>query len=245
MSERKIGVLAESSLHASLKAIYASPLDRVEVDVAGFVVDIVKNDGVLVEIQTGNFASIRRKLTHLLNSHTIILVLPVAAERWITRINRDGEVLSHRKSPKRGGIIDLFKELTAIPRLATHPNFVLEVVLMHEEQVWRDDGLGSWRRKHWSISDRALSGIVGKRQFSNTMTFLDLLPAGLSMPFTSSELAHNLKAETGLKGPKPSAALRSLAGKMSYCLHEMNLLERVGKKGRSYLYTVKPSAGRG
>ena len=55
-----IGLLNEKPLHASLKEWYAQPGDRFEVAVDGFVIDIVRDD-LLLEIQTGNFASIKSK----------------------------------------------------------------------------------------------------------------------------------------------------------------------------------------
>ncbi len=52
-----IGTLNEKPLHAALKEYYAKPDDQFEVSVDGFVIDIVQGD-LLIEIQTGNFASI-------------------------------------------------------------------------------------------------------------------------------------------------------------------------------------------
>ena len=79
-----IGLLNEKALHASLKQWYARPGDRFEVTVGGFVIDIVRDD-LLIEIQTGNFASIKAKLTRLVDSHQVRLIYPIAQERWIVR----------------------------------------------------------------------------------------------------------------------------------------------------------------
>lgn len=65
-----IGLLNEKPLHASLKDWYAKSGDKFEVQVDGFVIDIVRND-LLLEIQTGNFASIKSKLTNLVHSHQV------------------------------------------------------------------------------------------------------------------------------------------------------------------------------
>ena len=86
-----IGMLRESSLHASLKALYARPGDELEAIREGYVVDLVRPDE-LVEFQTGNFASLRPKLTALLEHHRVRVVHPVAVERTIVRIDRDGVV---------------------------------------------------------------------------------------------------------------------------------------------------------
>src|SRR5688572_22026432 len=97
-----IGLLNEKPLHASLKQWYARPGDRLEVTVDGFVIDIVRDD-LLIEIQTGNFASIKSKLTKLVVCHRVRLVYPIVQEKWIVRSGtRNGKGAIRRKSPKRG-----------------------------------------------------------------------------------------------------------------------------------------------
>jgi hypothetical protein len=59
-----IGVLNEKPLHAALKQWYAQPGDGLEVTVDGFVIDIVRGHQ-LIEIQTGHFAAIKKKLSTL------------------------------------------------------------------------------------------------------------------------------------------------------------------------------------
>jgi hypothetical protein len=56
-----IGTLNEGALHAQLKDWYRRRGDRIEQVVDGFVVDLVRGN-LLVEIQTGSFAPLRRKL---------------------------------------------------------------------------------------------------------------------------------------------------------------------------------------
>ena len=56
---RAIGTLNEGALHAQLKDWYRRPGDRIERVVDGFVVDLVRAE-LLVEIQTGGFAPLRR-----------------------------------------------------------------------------------------------------------------------------------------------------------------------------------------
>lgn len=97
-----IGLLNEGPLHAGLKLWYAQPGDRFEVTVEGFVIDIVRDD-LLLEIQTGNFASIKAKLANLVRSHRVRLIYPIVQEKWITRLAKDDpDRVARRKSPKRG-----------------------------------------------------------------------------------------------------------------------------------------------
>ena len=221
-----IGLLRETSLHAALKAWYAQDGDRIEFLVDGYVIDIVR-EGLLIEIQTRGFSSLKAKLVRLTQSHPVRLVHPIAQEKWVVRISADGHTtLARRRSPRHGRVEYIFKELVRFPALVKEPNFSIEVLLTQEEEIWQDDGKGSWRRKGWSIADHHLLNVVGSIVLADPQDFCALLPPGLPQPFTTSDLAQAL--------PVP----RSLAQKMVYCLKEMGVLEGVGKIGRSNLYRL-------
>jgi len=115
-------MLNEAPLHASLKALYAQPSDTLEAPIDGFVVDILQADGI-IEIQTGSFGNMKRKLHKLLDDYRIRVVYPIAHERWIIKLP------------------------VSIAALVKHPNFELEMVLIREEQIRRFDGNKSWRRR--------------------------------------------------------------------------------------------------
>ncbi|HFD39148.1 MAG TPA: hypothetical protein ENJ31_04780, partial [Anaerolineae bacterium] len=218
-----IGLLNESPLHAVLKEWYACPGDRLEVAVDGFVIDIVRGDR-LIEIQTGNFSGIKRKLIALTVNHPVRLVYPIAREKWIVRLGEGGAVLGRRKSPKHGQVHDLFEELVSFPRLMQNPNFTLEVVLVREEEVRRHDPRRAWRRRGWVTQERRLLAVVERYVFKMPSDLTALIPPGLPEPFTTSDLA----AAVGRK--------RRLAQQMAYCLHRMGVLEKVGKRGNAILY---------
>jgi hypothetical protein len=74
-----IGKLNEQPLHAALKAWYARPEHPVEVPVDGYVIDLVQGER-LIEIQTGNFSDIKRKLHELVPRYPVRLIYPVAAQ---------------------------------------------------------------------------------------------------------------------------------------------------------------------
>ena len=114
--------VTEQSLHNQLKDYYAGEVDQVEATVEGYIVDVVK-DGVLVEVQTGNFGSIRQKLLDLLRSHRVRLVHPVPLNKWIIRVGPGGGQVSRRRSPKRGRVEEVFDEMVYTPELARVPGF--------------------------------------------------------------------------------------------------------------------------
>ena len=225
MNTPHIGTLTERSLHAAIKEWYAQPGDRLEARVEGFVIDIVRGD-LLIEIQTRNFSALKRKLARLLEHHPVHLLHPIAQEKWIVRQTTGGEFVRRRKSPKRGRVVDIFNELVYIPHLVTQPNFTLEVLLTRQEEILRDDGRGSWRRKRWSIHDHRLLDVLEHAKFESLADFCALLPPTLPQPFTNSDLA------TALKCRPP------LAQKMTYTLRKMGGIMVVGKQGNVLLYEV-------
>jgi hypothetical protein len=222
---QEIGTLNEKPLHAALKEWYAQPGDRLEVPVDGFVVDIVRGD-LLVEIQTANFSSIKRKIMALAKNHPMRLVYPVAREKWIVRLARDGsgDVLGRRKSPKRGAFEHVFAELVSFPKLVADASFSLEVLLVQEEEVRRYDGQRAWRRRGWVTQERRLLDAVDRRLFETPADLLALVPRDLAEPWTTSDLA------AAINQP------RWLARKMAYCLRKMGGIEPVGKQGNAILY---------
>jgi hypothetical protein len=228
-----IGTLGEKSLHSALKDWCAQSGDQLEAEVDGFHVDIVRKK-FLIEIQTTNFSSLRRKLSSLIKKHRLRLVYPIAQEKWIVRLASDGKTrIGRRKSPKRGNIFHLFEELVSIPNLIKNRNFSLEVLLIQAEEIRCDDGQGSWRRKGLSIVDHRLIGVVGRHIFEKPSDFLGIIPGNLSDPFSTKHLAEAIDQP------------RWLAQKMAYCLRNMGAIDIVGKDGNSLLYSFLKGIGEG
>jgi hypothetical protein len=226
MPTSRIGLLNEKPLHAALKQWYARPGDRFEVPVDGFVIDIVR-DNLLIEIQTRNFASINSKLSKLTRSYEVRLVYPVVQEKWIVRQGNNSEgTVTRRKSPKKGRMEDLFRELVSIPRLLANPNFSFEVLTIREEEVRRYDARRKrWRRKGWIIEGRRLVDVLDRRLFVQPADWLAFVPEGLAS-FTTKDFG------------KIGETDRDLAQKMAYCLRHARMIELIGRQGRANLYRV-------
>ena len=220
-----IGELNEQPLHAALKAWYARPGDQLEVSVDGYVIDLVQGN-LLIEIQTGNFSNVKRKLNELVLRYPVRLIYPVAAEKWILKLPRQASAQpQRRKSPKRGRVETVFNELVSFPQLLPEDNFSLEVVLIQEEEVRRYAGEKRRRRAGWLTVERRLLGVVTQHVFENPADLSALLPAELPAEFTTLDLANALNAPRGL------------AQKMAFCLREMGEIIQVGKRGRAFLYS--------
>jgi hypothetical protein len=220
-----INTYNESSLHEALKLRYAASYSgSTEVPIDGCVADVSAGN-LVIEIQTGSFSKLKSKLAVLLESRSVLVVYPVAAEKRIFRIDAvTGVEESSRASPKRGTVWEVFSELIRFPELAARPGFSLEVVLVSVAEFRTDDGKGSWRRKGVSISDRTLLEVLDTKRFESPADYLALLPDTLALPFTAADLA---KAA----GLRPALAQRAV-----YCLRKMGALSLAEKRGRAFAY---------
>ena len=213
----------ESSLHSAIKEWYSLPRDKFEVKISQYVADIVRGD-LIVEIQTMNFSAIRKKLENLVQKHKVRLVYPIAERKCIIHIDKSGEVVSRRKSPRKGKLTDLFRELVRVPQLIKEVNFSFEVLLIDEEEIRIDDGRGSWRRRGSSIKDRKLVGVNTRILFENSIDFLKLLPEELHETFTNKELASSKKISV------------RTAQQITYCFRRSGMIRVIEKRGKELVF---------
>ena len=224
-----IGVLREGPLHRDLKALLASPGDAFEVKVDGYVIDLVRSGGELVEIQTGSFSPLRKKLDALLDRHPIRIVHPIPAKRRIIRVDEDGEVLSTKASPKKPKAATIFEGLVSFPTLLDHPNLTIEILLCEEDHV-RKPAPVRGRRYLRDPGERRLTEVLERIELSCAADAGALVPS-FDAPFTTKELAKAMRV------PLP------LAQKAAACLRALEQIEPVGMRGRAPLYARPRSTG--
>jgi hypothetical protein len=218
-----IGVMREGPLHAALKAMLAQPGDRLEVPIGRFVIDVVRANGELVEVQTVGFGPLGVKLDALLDEHHVRIVHPVAAQRRIVRVDEHGEVVSIRGSPKRGTAIDVFDKLIAFPSLLTHPNLTVEVLLLREDHIRAARPL-TVRRRTRDPGERRLADVLDRIELRDADDVRRALPPLPLEPFSTRELASVLGCSM------------VLAQRTAYCLRALKIIEAAGKRGRTPLH---------
>src|SRR6185503_15530150 len=184
--------MREGPLHAAVKELLAEPGDRLEVPVGRFVIDLVRADGELVEVQTGGFGALAGKLDALLDAHRIRVVHPVAAERRIVRVDEHGEVVGARRSPKRATAVAVFDKLVAFPSLLTHPNLTIEVLLVREDHIRRPQPTTT-RSRTRDPGERRLVEVLDRVPLQTPEDILAALPALPLEPFSTREFAGVLR----------------------------------------------------
>ncbi len=222
-----IGALNESPLHAALKRTLAPPGARFEIELEGFVVDVVCDD-LLIEVQTRNVGALRHKLTTLLRSHRLLLVVPVAGERWIVRRDDAGTTLSRRRSPKRADLLDALAALVGIPSLLDHPNLEIEAVVTRDEETREHRPGVAWRRRGWVTVERRLLNVLERHRMRGARDWLRVLPSALDEPFTTADIARG------------RASRRPVAQRAAFVLREAGVIAATGRVGRAVGYRVTP-----
>lgn len=223
-----IGTLAEKTVHLVLKS-YLSP-DSIthEVKVGGFVADICTGHDI-IEIQTGNFNKLRRKLTTFLSYYPVTIAYPVPYTKWIRWVDPEtGEISASRKSPKTGTPYSIFPELYKIKEYLILPNLSLNIIMINLEEYRYLDGWSKDKKKGSSRSDRIPTGLIREVHISCKSDYQLLIPDILGDSFTSKDF----RKASGLSLSGAQTALN--------VLHYIGAVERVGKAGNSYVYTRKP-----
>jgi len=230
-----INLYAEGGLHAALKAYLAEPGDRLEVPVDGRVVDLVRADGELVEVQTRSLGALLPKLRAFSAAgRRARVVHPIALGRTLVRLDGESGVeLSRRKSPKKGDLFSVFDELVHAAELLALPGVALELVFARTVETRVRDGSGSWRRKGERVVDRAVECIEERRVFATREDWLALIPADCPEPWDSGALG----AALGVRSER--------ARKMLYVLARAGFLREAGKRGRRKLYERRPEGAAG
>lgn len=196
----------------------AEPGDELEVDLDGFVIDIRRGDS-LIEVQTGSFGAMGRKLDHLLSQYRIQLVHPVAATTYLNKPDA-----RPRKSPIRGSLYSVLDELVSIPTLIDHPNLVIDVLLVTVDKFQEHDPKARRGRGGWRTTDRKLRSIDATHRLAGADDLAALVPAGLPEPFTTADIA-----SIGAMG-------RDAAQKLSYCLRALDRIEVIDRTKAGYHY---------
>lgn len=220
-----IGILAEKTVHSVIKN-YLSPNQRnQEVKVGSFVADIYTGDEI-IEVQTRNFDKLRRKLKVYLDVSPVTIVYPIHNVKWIRWVNpQTGEISPPRKSPKAGTPYRVFSELYKIKDYLLHPNLKLKIIMMDLEEYRFLDGWSTDKKKGSTRCDSIPLALVNELEINSSDDYKLLIPDLLQDSFTSKDY----KKDSKLTMKHSQTALN--------VLHYVGCVERIGKKGNSYLYS--------
>ena len=244
-----IGTLREKRLHAAVKR-YLCPDETCHERPVGdllredgsklrrMVADIL-TDGHIMEVQTGGFFPLREKIGWYL-THTpcrVTVVHPIPAVKYLSWIDpADGTVISRHKSPKRGRVRDVAKELYWLSDSIGNPRVSVRLLLLEIEEYRLADGWSRDKKRGSNRYERFPTALLGDVTLTTPADYADyFLPPALSAPdgegnyplFTAAAYA---KA-TGIRGRATYS--------MIHLMEKLGLMdEQEEKAGRSKTYRV-------
>lgn len=245
-----IGTLREKRLHAAVK-LYLCPDENCHERSVGellsdgestvtpkrrMVADILMDDHIL-EVQTGGFYPLKEKISYYLN-HTpcrVTVIHPIPAVKYLSWINpEDGSIISRHKSPKRGRVKDVAKELYWLSDFIGNPRFSLRLLLLELEEYRIADGWSRDGKRGSNRYERYPTALLGDVTLSAPSDYAAyFLPAALASPAADGSYPLFTAAEY--------AKLTGIRGKATYSMiHLMESLQLIceteEKSGRSKTY---------
>jgi hypothetical protein len=222
----KIGTNNESSLHNTLKNLYVGKNGKTEISIDGFICDGLSAENEIIEIQTGSFKPLYKKLSILSKSYKVKIIHPIILKKTIHLFDKNNQQISLRLSPKKGNPYDVFKALIYAPAIAKLKNVQVELVLVDIDEIRKQDGKGYWRRKGISIIDKVLSKKHDHITLSKLSDYKQFLPFKKSETISAPLLSK--KAQIPYK----------TASMTIYTLNKLTLINPKPKKSRTKFYSL-------
>ena len=220
-----IGTLGEKTLHAVVKNYVEPDEDYHEVPLEGYVADVYR-DGMVFEIQTVNFNTLRDKLRAFLPLYHVTIVYPVPATKWLRWIDTEtGEITDRRRSPKRGTPQAVFHELYKIKPFLKEPNLSVRILMIDVEETRLLDGWSRDKKKGSHRHDRVPVDLVEDLCLEQIEDYRMLVPPELEI-FDSQQYA------------KASRLTVNRARTALNVMYYLGVVDRIAKKGNRYLYEV-------
>ena len=222
-----IGTLSEKTLHAILKNYYEPDEDKHEIPIDRYVADIFTGKEI-IEIQTAQFNRMREKMDAFLPKYPVTIVYPIAREKWLYWVDPDsGEITEKRKSPRKGNEYEIFLELYKIKSYLKQEHLKIHIVLLDVEEYKLLDGWGKQKKNNASKYDRIPLLICKETVIERIEDYMQFIPYQLQDHFTSKSFA------------KAAHIPPRLATVVLNVLDHMEVVERIGKEGKAYVYRVR------
>ena len=227
MNNNQIGTLSEKSIHSLIKDMIQPDKNFQEVKVGRYIADI-KQDNNIIEIQTQQFKKLTCKLSYYIQCgyHTTV-IYPVVENKYINWIDpSDNEIVERRKSPTKGVIQNIFKELYWIIDYLDNELVDLQIIILDAEEYKYLDGYGPSSKKRATKIDKVPTKVNNVVTIKSKSDLVILIPDTLqNKTFTIKEF----KKESKFNSSWASSGLK--------LLREHAIIQIVEKKGNALVYT--------
>lgn len=235
---RLIGTYAEKLLHSTLKFYYQPDASYHEISLGTMVADacVMDENGEAesVEIQTGSFLPLRKKLQkYRASGERVRVVMPLSAKKRIIWVSpEDGSLGKANTSPKKGRLTDALRELYFIRDFLGEDFLTLDILLIDMDEYRLQDGWGNSGKRGSHRTERYPCELIARYSFGPLEDYEAFVPRELGESFTAAAFAN----ATHLTPRRANSAL--------HVLMAIGLLERKAE-GRKYIYFLKKITERG
>ena len=240
--DKGIGTLAEKRMHAIIKKFICEDESCHEIIIGDMLADgdegkkrkkitaDVCFDGHIYEVQTGGFFPLKKKIEWYM-THTadhITVIAPIAAVKYLSWIDPASGVASERRrSPKRGRVQDIAKELYWLSDFIGKENFDISVMLLEIEEYRMQDGWGNGGKRGSNRYERIPLSLIDEIPLRSKEDYkTHFLPDALPSQFTAADYAKT----TRIRGKATYSMLK--------ILEALGLIEKSEKIGRAQGYVI-------
>ena len=190
-----VGTLSEHRLHSAIKYYVQPDMEFHEVRTEGFICDAVRENGDVLEIQTGSFYPLRKKLERLLPNHSVTVIYPVVTEKRLLVTYEESGECSVRKSPKKATLYNAFLELYRIKDFLSDKNFHLRIISVTCDDHRLYSGTKEGRKPFQKPirTERVPVSLVGDVYFHDMKELRSVLPTDLPENFDTKILSTTAK----------------------------------------------------
>ena len=217
---------AEKRLHRILKDFVSEDRGTQEISVGKYTADVLVGDEI-TEIQTRSLRPLLAKLRYYLSEteHRVTVLHPILAEKTLLRADRDtGEILSVKKSPKKGRVMDGLVELYWLSSLLPNERLTVRLLLLRADEVRYSERV-RYRKSGAYDAELFPRELLGELTLRSREDYRIFLPEDC-LDFTAAEYAKLSK----LRGRRVYSALNTLCA--------VGLLRRE-QEGKKYRYFVE------
>ena len=209
--EDGVGTLAEKRMHALIKTYLCADTACHEVGVPGtrFVSDVrIGTDAY--EVQTGDFAPMKKKIDYYLHStdYTVTVVHPIPTLRWMSWVDPESmEIAPRKRVPRVGRPADLLARLYPLSPYLQNPRLRFCLLLLETYDFRLLNGRSPDRKRGATRYERIPLSLRAEQLYTSPADFRALIPSDLPVHFTVKQfslLSH-------LRGRDAYSAVRALA----------------------------------
>lgn len=222
-----VGTQNEKLIHAALKNYYAPFADEQEIKIGSFFADAVSENGIF-EIQTKALHRLIPKLRTFLEFSRVNIVYPVISESRSLFISSDsGEIMSQSATRKTRSWLKVFEELYGVREFIPNENLTIIIARLNvEKRIYFKgekipDLRNKYTRKKCIIENYPLE-LIEEIRLESIRDYQRFLPENLPESFTKAEIS--------------KAARESKSSLRTEVLRVSGIIEKIGKKGNSFVY---------